>query len=102
MQCAKEEEMSKVTVTYRVCDGCRRNERDDDIEIVKSRSRSQLADFDMGTIDICNQCEDADHYICQYCRGVHSDDNPCEMVAASQLGTDGGPGWWERPEEETN
>lgn len=68
--------MATYTMTYTVCDGCRRSNLHDDIDFLYQETvRKYGQDV---TVDICEDCAENDMYYCRLCRRVHSDDNPCE------------------------
>jgi hypothetical protein len=69
--------MTTRTITFKVCDGCRRNTYADGIEIVKSQPRWDYPDAP--TIDICSECADT-KFICRWCKGVHDDAHPCDEM----------------------
>lgn len=69
-----------VTYDYTVCDGCGKNTRDDEIEILQSQRTIAWSTIS-NTIDVCGECTDQDKYICRHCAGVHNDDDPCTKVA---------------------
>ncbi len=70
--------MSRCTTTVVTCDGCGRNDIDDDLEIVYSEYYDVLIKSDR-TIDLCADCKrEGRYYICRLCRTVHDDAHPCE------------------------
>ena len=77
--------MSKRTVTFKVCDGCRQNEYTDGIEIISSANRYHTAEFGDETIDLCNDCLEGGRYICHSCRAVHDEDEPCPLARPATL-----------------
>jgi hypothetical protein len=70
--------MSKRTITFQMCDGCLRNDRDNGIEIVDTRPRTSDPE-DKRTLDICRDCADVERYICLLCKSVHDDEHLCEL-----------------------
>ncbi|MBO0719313.1 MAG: hypothetical protein J2P41_00700 [Blastocatellia bacterium] len=72
--------MSTRTITYRVCDGCHRTDREPDpIVIVSSKTITQWADATK-TLDVCQACDEAGKFICNLCARVHDDAHPCDAL----------------------
>ncbi len=75
--------MSTYTIRFTRCDGCGKTNQDG---AVNFRSRHSvrggpgLPDDEARTIDLCEECVQADRYYCRFCGGVHDDDHPCEEM----------------------
>lgn len=73
--------MSTRTLTYRVCNGCGKDEHDYEIEIVESVARGTTK-FDPGTLDLCYGCKEEGKLICKTCGIVHADKSECDFLKA--------------------
>jgi len=72
--------MSTRTITYKVCDGCLRNDRETNpVKIVSTKTFTQFCG-PTKTIDICADCDEAGKFFCHLCFRVHDDDNLCDAI----------------------
>lgn len=68
-----------ITITYKICDGCGRSNREGGLPFAASRPRYGWQEFGI-TLDICEDCATEDKYICRLCNAVHDDAHPCEKM----------------------
>jgi len=72
--------MATRTLTYKVCDGCFRTDRElSPVEIVSTVTVTQFCG-PTKTVDLCVDCDEAGKFFCRQCFRVHSDDNPCDAI----------------------
>lgn len=71
--------MSTRTTTYKVCDACGRSDLHDNIIAWQTIERPRFGGSEIHTIDICDECQEAELYYCRQCRQIHNDDNPCKQ-----------------------
>ena len=72
--------MTTRTITFKRCDGCRRDQIDGEIEIVQSRPRRAWTYPGDQTLDLCMDCLRDGKWICQRCGTVHDKGFACEFV----------------------
>lgn len=72
--------MSRHTITVVRCDGCGRT----DVPMSEGRQFSSSNRW----IDICEECDAANRYICRHCKRVHDDDHLCEVMKAKLVDYD--------------
>lgn len=73
--------MSKRKLIYTICDGCFRNTYDDGISIRHTHKVREYEGAPESTVDICEDCADAEMYYCRGCKRVHDDAHPCAWQA---------------------
>jgi hypothetical protein len=70
--------MATRTLTYKVCDGCFRNDREPNPVEIVSTTAAAGGFGPTKTVDLCSDCDEAGKYYCHLCKRVHADSNPCD------------------------